>query len=258
MSPTNPSSQPNWPIGWVVHHVSETGSTNDDLYERAAAGAPERSVVVADFQTAGKGRLDRTWEAVRGTNLLCSLLFRDDSSRMHRYPRIVGLAARAACVELAGVRPEMKWPNDLVVGTRKLGGLLAVASPRDGFVVVGIGVNVGWSPSGATNLVAEAANASFSPTSEAPGAESIAPLSLLSAMLTEIDRRHPLVESQLHAEHRSALATLGLHVRVELREGATVTGIAEDIDEESRLVVRDDQGKRHVVEVGDVIHLRGR
>ena len=238
-----------------MRHVSETGSTNDDLFVAAQAGAPHRSVLVADYQTAGKGRLDRTWEAARGANLLCSLLFRCTIEDAPRYSRVVSLAARAACASVAGVTPQLKWPNDLVLGDAKLGGLLAVASPSDGFVVVGIGVNVGWAPDGAATLQRGASPASLDPWA-ASQESTDAPLRLLSAMLSEVDHLMLLNDEQLHAQHRAALSTLGRRVRVEQRRGDVLVGRAEDIDTSSRLQVRDDEGVTHVIDVGDVIHLR--
>jgi BirA family biotin operon repressor/biotin-[acetyl-CoA-carboxylase] ligase len=255
MTVKNPSSQSNWPIGWTVVHVAETGSTNDDLLAAAHAGAADQTVIVADFQTAGKGRLDRSWEATRGTNLLVSLLFRYGDREPSRYTRIVALAARAACQTVAGVQPVIKWPNDLVVGGHKLAGLLAVGAPRERFVVVGIGVNVGWAPSGATSLAAAAGGAR-------PVSPNVSPLVLLGEMLREIDRRADIDDAMLHAEHKAALVTLGARVRVELRaggddnDGGDIVGVAVDLDELSRLVVRDDAGTSHVIEVGDVVHLR--
>lgn len=243
VSPTNPSSQPNWPVGWTVHHVAETGSTNDDLFAAARNGAAHRSVVVADFQTAGRGRLDRTWEAVRGANLLVSLLFRYETDTSARFPRIVALAARAACLAYADVAVSLKWPNDLQISDEKCGGLLAVASPRDRFVVVGIGVNVGWAPVGASALSRHSSN------------ESLRPLELLSVMLCEIDRRVGRTDHELSEEHRAALSTLGRRVRVEMHDGEII-GEACDVDDLARLVVRDDSGREQVIDVGDVVHLR--
>ena len=239
MTPSNPSSVPIWPIGWTVRHLAETGSTNDDLVAAARDGATDRTVIVADYQTAGKGRLDRTWEARRGSNLLVSLLFRYESGDPSRYSRIVALAARAACERLGGVHITLKWPNDLVIGDRKLGGLLAVGVPQERFVVVGIGVNVGWAPDDAVALLSD-----------------VTPLELLAAMLQEIDVRLTKSDAVLCDEHKSVLSTLGCRVRVELRAGEFLVGVAKDLDGASRLVVVDDAGRRHVIDVGDVVHLR--
>jgi len=241
MTPSNPSSQPIWPFGWTVRHVAETGSTNDDLVAAARDGAPDRTVIVADYQTAGKGRLDRTWEARRGSNLLVSMLFRYESQDPSRFSRIVALAARAACERIGDVGVAVKWPNDLVIGERKLGGLLAVGVPQEKFVVVGIGVNVGWAPDGAVALSSGAT-----------------PLELLATMLSEIDARADKNDTDLREEHKSVLATLGSNVRVELRAGEFVVGVANDLDELSRLVVVDEAGRRHVIDVGDVVHLRAK
>lgn len=230
-----------------MQHIAETGSTNDDLVAAARDGASNRSVIVADFQTAGRGRLDRSWEATRGSNLLVSLLFRYDDESAFRFARVVALAARAACGEVAGVAPDLKWPNDLIFGSRKLGGLLAVGAPQDCFVVVGIGVNVLWAPDDAVCLRDVA-------TSQL--ASGLTPLQLLRVMLGEIDQRLSVEDDVMHAEHVSALATLGMRVRVDLREGEQVVGIAEALDASSRLVVRDDAGQIHVIDVGDVMHLR--
>lgn len=233
----------------MVRHVVETGSTNDDVVAAALAGAADRTVIVADHQTAGKGRLDRRWEATPGSNLLVSLLFRYVNEDPTRFARIVALAARRACERLASVEVSLKWPNDLVIGDRKLAGLLAVGVPNERFVVVGIGVNVAWAPEGAVSLH----GASRQEFTTLPG-----PLSLLAAMLTEIDVRRDRSDDELRTEHRSVLATLGTRVRVELRAGDSIVGIADDVDDQSRLVVVDDAGVVHIVDVGDVVHLRAK
>jgi len=240
MTPSNPSSVPIWPIGWTVHHVAETGSTNDDLLAAAQDGAADRTVIVADYQTAGKGRLDRTWEARRGANLLVSLLFRYESQHPSRFSRIVALSAREACERVSADRVMVKWPNDLLLQERKLGGLLAVGVPQQRFVVVGIGVNVGWAPDGAATL----------------GNPAITPLELLATMLREVDVRMVRDDATLRAEHKSVLVALGQRVRVETRAGEFLVGVADDLDESSRLIVTDDAGVRHAVDVGDVVHLR--
>ena len=155
------STDNNWPENWFVRRVRETGSTNTDLFADALAGAPSHSVLMADNQTAGRGRLDRTWEAKPGTNLLVSLLFRSEANLLTMWPRIVALAAAHACQKLfssgrlnvsSAPTIKLKWPNDLLLDGRKLGGMLSVGDQQKQFVVVGIGINVGWAPQEAVAL----------------------------------------------------------------------------------------------------------
>lgn len=105
-------------------------------------------------------------------------------------------------------------------------------------------MNVGWAPSGATTLDAEAGKE-----------RAVSPLVLLGEMLREIDRRTDSDDATLHAEHKAALVTLGTRVRVQL-SASDLVGIAVNLDDKSRLLVRDDAGVTHVVDVGDVVHLR--
>ncbi|HEY5092336.1 MAG TPA: biotin--[acetyl-CoA-carboxylase] ligase, partial [Acidimicrobiales bacterium] len=133
-------------IVWRIEHFDEVDSTNSWVAQKANEGAPEGLVAFADFQSAGRGRLERTWESSRGSSLLCSILLRPDLSpdQLQLVVACVALAARAAIVRLSGVRPALKWPNDLIVGDAKLAGLLAeiVLVDERLAVVVGIGVNL--------------------------------------------------------------------------------------------------------------------
>ena len=134
--------------------VDETGSTNRDLAAEAARGAPEGVVLVADLQTAGRGRLDRSWVSPAGGSLLMSVLLRPRmaASDAHLLGTAMGVAAAEACADVAGVEPGLKWPNDLVVPgpgdrDRKLAGVLAESSLEGAAlasVVVGLGLNVNW------------------------------------------------------------------------------------------------------------------
>ena len=199
------------PPGWAVIRLAETGSTNDDLLSLARDGAAAGTVLVADHQTAGRGRLDRRWEAPPGANLLASLLFRPVDGAPYRCTWIVALAAREACREVAGTEPDLKWPNDLLVGGRKLAGILAESS--HGAVVVGIGVNVGWAPDGATCLDAES-----------PAAQ-VRPMDLLGTMLPVIDRLMACDPAELARKYRAALATIGMDVRVERAGGEPLVAV---------------------------------
>jgi BirA family transcriptional regulator, biotin operon repressor / biotin---[acetyl-CoA-carboxylase] ligase len=224
-----------WPAGWSVSVVDSTGSTNADLLRAAADGAPDRTVLMARHQSAGRGRLDRRWEAPPGANLLVSLLFRDVPVHPHVLTQRVGLAAIAACQETAGVQPVLKWPNDLLLHGAKLAGVLAQAQlgAHPG-VVVGIGINVGWAPQDAAQL-----------------GDGVEPVALLAAML----RAYDALPDDVWLSYREHLDTLGRQVRVSLPDGE-VTGRALDVEPDGRLIVVDECGVTHRFAVGDVVHLR--
>jgi len=230
-----------WPRGWSVEAVWETGSTNADLLAAARAGAPDRSVLAAAHQTAGRGRLDRRWEAPPGANLLVSLLLLDPPAALHEVTQRVALAAAVAARRLADVDARLKWPNDLLVDGAKLAGILAQAGGTGGridHVVVGIGINVGWAPPHAARL-------------DAGGRAPVHPLTVLRELLVAFDD----LPTDIHPTYRSALATIGQRVRVELPAGV-IEGRAVDVDRDGRLVVLDDCGITTRVDTGDVVHLR--
>ncbi len=232
----SPNDLPAWPAGWHVRVVDETGSTNADLLAAAAEGAPDRSVLAARHQTAGRGRLDRTWVAPPGANLLVSMLFTRVPHVPHVLTQKVGVAAAVACERLTGARPSLKWPNDLLLDDVKLAGVLAQSTFVDGrqAVVVGIGINVGWAPPDAARL-----------------GDGVDPLQLLAAMLTAFDE----LPDDITAEYRARLGTLGRTVKVELADGV-VEGRAMDVEPDGRLNVLDDCGITHRIDTGDVVHLR--
>ena len=236
MEPLGATSSHHWPPSWHVRVVDETGSTNADLLAAAAAGAPDRSVLAARHQTAGRGRLDRTWVAPPGSNLLVSMLFTDVPHVPHVLTQRVGVAAVLASQRVAGVVARLKWPNDLLVDDRKLAGVLAQSAIHDGrqSVVVGIGINVGWAPDGAARL-----------------GDGIDPLEVLAAMLAAYDE----LPDDIAATYRSHLGTLGRSVRVELPD-SVVEGRALDVEADGRLVVLDECGISHRIDTGDVVHLR--
>ncbi len=228
--------------------MPETGSTNADLLAEGVAGAPDRTVLRADHQTAGRGRLDRTWEAPPGANLLVSFLFRDVPGDPHVLTQAVAMAARDV-VRGHGVDAVMKWPNDLLVGTRKIAGVLAQAGPtgrvpRPPFVVVGIGVNIAAAPEGAASLA----------NSGCPAPPS--PHGFLLAMLPVLDTLLALDADAMHAAYRGGLATLGTRVRADLPGGTDVSGRAVDVERDGRLVVIDDCAVTHRIDTADVVHLR--
>jgi BirA family biotin operon repressor/biotin-[acetyl-CoA-carboxylase] ligase len=242
---------------WRVTYVAETGSTNDDLVAAAAAGEPAGAVLVADHQHAGRGRVGRRWEAPAGSALLMSVLVRPGSEAAvhpHGATQAMALATRQACRNLAGFTPALKWPNDLLVGDRKLAGILAEARAHAGrieAVVIGVGLNITWPPEPPPRELA------YAISMEGAGGRAVDRDSLLQCLLDhlglELDRWRDDADA-LTATYRAALGTLGRRVRVE-RPGETLNGVAVDVDEQGRLLVDTVDGRRSV-DAGDVIHLR--
>ena len=237
---------------WDVRRHADLDSTNREAADLARAGAPEGVVVVADHQTAGRGRLGRAWEAPPGSSLLMTVLLRPalDATRLHLVTMAVALAAADACAEVAGFVPELKWPNDLVVQDRKLAGILAEAgfegnAPQ--WVVVGIGLNVNWPEELPAELsgIAVAAN-------HLAGRD-VDRERLLAQLLEGLATRYSSLDS-IAEDYRRRCATIGRDVQVEL-PGETVRGRAVDVDGAGHLVVDTGRGLR-VVAVGDVVHLR--
>lgn len=216
-----------------MRFVEETGSTNDDLAAEAGS-LPDRSVLATGHQTAGRGRLDRRWDAPPGTNLLVSFLFRPATDSTDIVRRIA-LALVRASAEVAAADVGLKWPNDVLLDGRKMAGILAqqVTTDTGAAVIVGCGVNVGWAPEGAARL------------------GDVPPLRVLDAMLRAYDR----LPADVTSTYRETLATIGQQVRVETADG-DVVGRAVDVDPDGRLVVIDECAVTHRFNVGDVVHLR--
>lgn len=129
-------------LGGPLVHLDVVGSTNDHARELALAGAPHGTVVVAEGQTAGRGRQGRTWSAPRGRALTLSALVRLESRELEALPLAAALAIGEACEAVAGVRCAIKWPNDVWIDRRKVAGVLIEARPTERWAVVGIGLNV--------------------------------------------------------------------------------------------------------------------
>jgi BirA family transcriptional regulator, biotin operon repressor / biotin---[acetyl-CoA-carboxylase] ligase len=237
--------------------VAVTGSTNADLLRR---GGPEGQVLVAESQVAGRGRMGRPWVSEPGASLTFSVLLRPVSvpaSRRGWLPLLTGVSVACAVRYVSGVAAVLKWPNDVLAGSRKLAGILAEQSGDA--VVIGIGLNVATpadalpvSPAGlpATSLLVEGASVSRE--------------ALLAGILLELARRYAAFSEDpdpartgLLAEYRALCATLGRSVRVELPGGSVLAGVAEDIDADGRLLVASPGGKPPTpVSAGDVIHVR--
>jgi BirA family biotin operon repressor/biotin-[acetyl-CoA-carboxylase] ligase len=242
-----------WGGAWDVRRFDVIDSTNAYLVAEARPDGPDGLVAVADYQTAGRGRLDRRWEAPNGASLLASFLLRPScaNEELHLCTAAVALAAAEACAVVAAVHPALKWPNDLLVGEAKLAGVLAevVLTGARPAVVVGLGLNVAWpGPDGVGGTCLN----DLSP-------EPVDRVALLDALLAALSPRRTQLDTAtgrrvLAAELRACCATLGQRVRVVLA-GDILIGTAEAVDDTGRLIVRTATGMR-TVSAGDVVHLR--
>ncbi|GAA3709861.1 biotin--[acetyl-CoA-carboxylase] ligase [Nonomuraea antimicrobica] len=235
--------------------VDSTGSTNADLARAVAEGAPEGTVLVAEAQEAGRGRLGRVWVAPPRSGLTFSILLRPrvPLAAQGWLSLLYGVAAASAVRRLAEVDVRLKWPNDLLIGERKLAGVLA--ERVDDAVVIGMGMNVTLRPGElpvetATSLEIEKAAC----TDRDP---------LLRAVLREIESHYrdwtaamgDAEASGLRSAYLAANATVGRQVRVELPGEQSVTGLATGIDRFGHLQV-EAEGERYTLSVGDVVHVR--
>jgi BirA family transcriptional regulator, biotin operon repressor / biotin---[acetyl-CoA-carboxylase] ligase len=266
--------------------LAETGSTNADLAERARAGEPEGVVLVADHQTAGRGRRDRSWDAPPRSGLAVSVLLRPAE---HRIPAerwswltlLAGVAVTDALIRVCGLPVTLKWPNDVLVprpGAEpgKLAGLLAEvirtepgarrsgAEPGspDPAVVLGFGINVSQDDDELPVPTATSLKLAGSAVTDRD--------TVLRAVLRALadryqdfvaaagDPTHPT--SGLAAVYRERCSTIGRQVRAELPDGTALLGLADGVDDDGRLLVReqpDGPGSRvHALSAGDVVHIR--
>ncbi|MBO9627106.1 MAG: biotin--[acetyl-CoA-carboxylase] ligase [Microbacterium sp.] len=236
--------------------VPETGSTNADLRAHAtdAAGWPHLSAIASEHQTAGRGRLDRTWTAPAGASLALSVLLRrlPDPEARGWIPLMAGVAMTdAVAAQLPGHDVALKWPNDVLVDGRKICGILAEAS--EGAVIVGSGVNTSMT---ASELPVPTAT-SFGALGVHVDVDRLVTdyLRRLDALLSELTAAGDATASGLHAAVVARCATLGLDVTVSLPGERELRGAATGIDADGRLVVLAD-GVEHAVSAGDVVHVR--
>lgn len=231
--------------------LDETASTNDDARALGRDGAPHLSVVVANAQTRGRGRLDRAWFAEPGEALLASWVVRPAMpvDRWTLLPLLAGLAVTEAVRARTGVDATLKWPNDVMVAERKLGGILTEAHVPD-FAVIGLGLNASQ-----RKFPQEIEEIATSLARE--GAVRLDRADLLAATLAAFARALAHPDDALDA-YRARCATLGRTVRVERAGTADLHGVARGVDASGALIVTTDDGADHVVVSADVIHLRAR
>lgn len=238
--------------------LAETGSTNQDLLAQAASNQhQEFFTLITEFQTAGRGRLDRKWQAAPGSSVMASVLLRPsfkNDSAIGWLSLMMAEAIKSALAEV-GIESKIKWPNDVLVKGQKISGILAEANSDLSAVVVGFGINVNQNaqelPTGsATSLLVE-------------GATSLDRDSLLAQTLSGFQKLYldfveaggDAVASGLRTRIIESSATIGELVEVSFPDGSTAIGEAIGIDEGGRLQVLSST-KTLTVAAGDVLHLR--
>lgn len=246
-----------------VDVVQRTGSTNSDLVARAAEGkAVEGAVIVAEEQTAARGRLDRQWTAPARSGLFFSVLLTPSEVPVARWgwlPLLTGVAVATGLSRAAGVDTALKWPNDLLVTVRgeerKAGGILAERAGDDG-VVIGVGINVTLKedelpvPTAGSLALADAVSTDRDP--------------LLRGVLRALEEWYGKWREAggdpgpcgLQEAYAAGCATLGRTVRAELPGDRRVVGEAVAVDGDGRLVLATEDGVQEPVGAGDIVHLR--
>ncbi|AIJ13734.1 biotin--[acetyl-CoA-carboxylase] ligase [Streptomyces lividans] len=246
-----------------VDVVQRTGSTNSDLVARAAEGGlAEGVVLVAEEQSAARGRLDRQWTAPARSGLFFSVLLRPAEVPVPRWgwlPLLTGVAVATGLSRVAGVDTALKWPNDLLVTVgdeeRKAGGILAERAGDDG-VVIGVGINVSLRadelpvPRAGSLALAGAVNTDRDP--------------LLRGVLRSLEDWYGRwrgaggdpAASGLQGTYAAGCATLGRMVRAELPGDRSLVGEAVAVDGDGRLVLATGAGVQEPVGAGDIVHLR--
>jgi BirA family biotin operon repressor/biotin-[acetyl-CoA-carboxylase] ligase len=234
--------------------VPETGSTNADLLARAAAGDDvDRAVLIAEHQTAGRGRNGRTWSAAPRAQITLSAgvgVGDVPAADWGWLPLATGVAVVDAVAAVTGIDARLKWPNDVLVGERKLAGILAEVAAPQSVIVVGVGLNV-------TLRSDEIGD---------PNATSLLHLGvdepdrdrLIGALLRELGGRvlgWRNADPALMSDYRARSVTIGSEVRATLPGDREVVGVARSVDDQGRLCI-ETHGETVAVSAGDVVHLR--
>jgi BirA family biotin operon repressor/biotin-[acetyl-CoA-carboxylase] ligase len=213
-------------------HLRETGSTNDRARELATAGAPHGTLVTTDHQVAGRGRQGRTWASPPRRALLMSLVLREVTP-------LLTIAAGVAVADAVGAGAAIKWPNDVLLDGRKVAGILAEARPREGWAVLGIGINVALRPGDFPPELRDRAGTLGRSPEDVPA--------VLAVVLAALERRLGAPAPRGLDAWRSRDALAG---RVVTWDGGR--GTADGVDEDGRLRVRLDGGGTAMLDAGEV------
>ena len=237
-------------IGHRVHYHQELGSTMDETRLMAQAGAAEGAVVIAEEQTAGRGRFNRAWISPRGLNLSFSVLLRPTSAQLPYMNMAATLAVARTVSDIAGLSPTIKWPNDVRVGGLKISGILietAIELSEVTHAVVGIGLNVNFDPS-KHQEIADISTSLYRETSRTHNRTAV-----LQRLLEHFDELYAAVrqgQSPVPMWEKQ-LDTLGKSVHLAWQD-TVVEGLAESVDEQGNLILRMTDGSTFTAIAGEV------
>jgi len=234
----------------VSYHQSVT-STMEVAKREAEAGAPEGTLVIAEEQTAGRGRMGRSWVSPPGVNLYVTVVLRPTLEQLRYLAVIAPLAVCQAVEETTGLLPRIKWPNDVAIGDKKVCGILVqseLAGDEVQFALAGIGINVNLDASAHEEIAQIATSLRAELGREVSREEVLAATLNHFETLYQALRRGEVVS--MAWKHR--LDTLGKHVRVESAGGAVEQGVAVDADSDGSLILRRDDGSHVRIEAGEV------
>ncbi len=237
----------------IIFHET-LSSTNSQAKALGDQGAPEGTLVLAEQQTAGRGRMGRSWLSRKNENLLVSLLLRPpiDPDQVFVLTMVLALAVIEGVRDVSALRPLIKWPNDLYLGGKKLAGILtefSVKGKKIDYVILGLGLNVNWGP-------------------EDDGSILFPATSILAETGTRVSRSHLLFEilKRFEVYYRKALCgdieefyerwnkrsmVLGTQVEIKSDDGS-LFGTASQIDRNGALIILDEQGQKQRILCGDV------
>lgn len=244
-------------LGRVLHVAATTGSTNDDAKRLGDDGAPHGTAVIALAQTAGRGRRGRSWTDLGGHHVFLSLLLRPTGpvERLPELPLVVGLGV-ADALEALGLQPDLKWPNDVEIGGRKVGGILCeLTTHLDGspaYVVAGLGLNVDAPTADVPPDIAER----FTSLALAGRSVGLPELydTLFPALEARLDRHAAGGFAALHGDYERRLGLM--HQRVRAHVGHALEGLCIGVSETGELLVREDDGALERVASGEVERVR--
>jgi BirA family biotin operon repressor/biotin-[acetyl-CoA-carboxylase] ligase len=239
-------------VGKTLHSFDSIDSTNRRAKQLAGAGAPDGTVVVAEHQTGGRGRLSRAWEAPPHSCILCSIIFRPalQPEDLFRLTMMASIAVVDALQAAAEIRGGIKWPNDVYAGDKKICGILTeteCTAQAVQYAVVGIGINVNWHLKGHRELGGIATS-----LSDVCGI-AISRVRLFQELLRRLDMRYGSLHDRagLNREWLQRCMHLGRPVRI-VSEREALEGIARGITEQGHLLLESADGRMHEIICGDV------